>query len=371
MTETTASRMPPPTPMPKAVLCPYCGTVTRNVQRCESCSGYLDALSRQATQNGMGPWQVHNASRPFSPGCSYEILGKLIDAGKVGEHTVLRGPTTGQFWMLARRVPGVSHLVGWCHSCQAPAKKDDYACKSCGAVFQGDRDRQHLGLGPIRPLPGEGSAELVAARAAYTLPAVPTPTPGAARGADGRPAPATPRPPADAARLRTLERRVVLLRSRVMMAVGVIIVLVCALAAALALLTIEKPEPGPPTGARPLIEDPAYLGPGLVPFGEDDDDAGAGAAEDAPAPADELPPPEPEAFEEPVPERPFDITLLSWPDAALHLETTVDPASAESLAAGVALLEQYDAAVGLPDAGRELLDTWTFRLEQLRLNGIP
>lgn len=366
MTEKTAATTPP-TPMPKAVLCPYCGSVSRTVQRCEACGGHLDALSRQATQNGMGPWQVHSPSKPFAPGCSYEVLGKLVDAGRVSEHTVIRGPTTGQFWMLARRVPGVSHLVGWCHSCQAPAKKDEYSCRSCGAVFEGERDRQHLGLGPIRPLPGEGSAELIAARASYALPAVPTPTPGASRppaaamnGAAHAPASADP------GRVRMLERRVVVLRSRVMMCVGVIIVLGCALAAALVLLSINRPTGEPLTVEEPLIRNPAYTGPGLVPLEEVEADQGDA---DAPLPT---PAPEPEpAPVEPIPERAFDITLLAWPDAELELKSMVDQNSTESIEHGIALLKQYDQTVGLPDRGRELLEAWTYRLEQLRLNGLP
>ena len=365
MTEKSVAK-PPPTPMPKAVLCPYCGSVSRNVQRCDTCNGHLDALSRQATQNGMGPWQVHNSSKPFAPGCSYEVLGKLVDAGRVCEHTVIRGPTTGQFWMLARRVPGVSHLVGWCHSCQAPARKDEYACRACGAVFTGDRDRQHLGLGPIRPLPGEGSAELIAARASYALPAVPTPTPGAARPplapVNGR-----AHAPVDHGRTRALERRVVVLRSRVMMCVGVIIVLTCALVAALLLLSINKPEGEPLTVDRPLVPSPAYTGPGLVPITESDGPGIDQADEHEPV---EVPVVEPAPVEPPV-ERSFDITLLAWPDAELELKAMVDPSSAVSLEHGIDLLKQYDDTVGLPERGRELLEAWTYRLEQLRLNGLP
>jgi hypothetical protein len=63
--------------------------------------------------------------------------------------------------------------------------------------------------------------------------------------------------------------------------------------------------------------------------------------------------------------------LLAWPDAELHLESVVDTTSVESLESGIALLKQYDEAVGLPERGQELLDAWAYRLEQLRLNGIP
>ncbi len=131
--------------------------------RCQACGGLFDPLSRQASQNAMGPWWVRDESKPFHPGCSYDTLRKLVSRGKVQGETVIRGPTTRQFWMLAKDTPGVSHLLGLCYACHGEAGSEEYMCRRCGAVFEAPQDRQRLGLAPIRLLPGEASPEQVAA----------------------------------------------------------------------------------------------------------------------------------------------------------------------------------------------------------------
>src|SRR5690348_425633 len=101
----------------KLVLCPYCGHAQPAADRCEECRGLFEPLSRRATQISMGPWFIRDKANPFRPGCSYEVLRKQIAAGKIKPTTVLRGPTTRQFWSVARNVPGVAHLLGYCHRC--------------------------------------------------------------------------------------------------------------------------------------------------------------------------------------------------------------------------------------------------------------
>jgi len=135
-------------------VCPYCGCVTTDQHRCPSCRGLFDPLSRQATQNAMGPWFIRDQAQPFRPGCSLETLYGLIDRGKVTTETIIRGPSTRQFWMPASWCPGVAHRLGICHSCQAEVSPADLRCAACGASFVLDDDRQVLGLGDIRPLPG-------------------------------------------------------------------------------------------------------------------------------------------------------------------------------------------------------------------------
>ena len=144
----------PPTPQPRLTICPYCGARSRSLAACESCGGRFDPLSRQATQNAMGPWFVRIESQPFRPGCSYATLMHLIERGTVRADTAVRGPTTKQFWMLARWCPGVAHRLGICHSCQAKVDPESRDCTSCGAEFGKFEDRQALGLGEVRPLPG-------------------------------------------------------------------------------------------------------------------------------------------------------------------------------------------------------------------------
>jgi len=131
---------------PKVVLCPYCGHAQQQDDKCSSCGGLFEPLSRRATQIAMGPWTVRNKTHPFRPGCSYEVLVQMIESGRVGPMTVLRGPTTRQFWSVARNVPGVAHLLGYCHACGAHVAKDDKRCPSCDAVFRAVKQRNEMGL---------------------------------------------------------------------------------------------------------------------------------------------------------------------------------------------------------------------------------
>lgn len=165
MAEARAIAGEPPTPRLRSIVCPFCGTVTPDAGRCSGCSGRFDPLSRQATQNQMGPWEIRDERSPFRPGCGYSTLLRLIEQGGVREDTVLRGPSTRQFWMLARHTPGVGHRFGHCHNCATPVKPDAFSCPSCHVSFEVERDRQHMGLGPVRPLPGQGLPEVLALHA--------------------------------------------------------------------------------------------------------------------------------------------------------------------------------------------------------------
>jgi hypothetical protein len=173
-----------PSAKPGGILCPYCGNVSANPRRCDACAGFFDPLSRQASQNAMGPWFFRDHSQPFRPGCSYETLKELIRRGRVNRSTVLRGPTTRQFWSFAGRTPSVANLLGLCHNCQAEVAPDSFACTACGAAFSPETDRQHLGLAPVHLLPGQAPPEIIAAsasadrsqRAAQTRPQ-PAPSP--------------------------------------------------------------------------------------------------------------------------------------------------------------------------------------------------
>lgn len=171
-------------------LCPFCGGATRPQARCEQCKGFLDPLSRQATQNVMGPWFIRDQEKPYRPGCNFETLAQLVSRGHVDMRSILRGPTTNQFWMPARRTPGVANLLGLCHACAAPASPDMHACGACHAEFPKVSDRQGLGLLPVRPLPGQSSPDAVAAgvqpgpRADRARPAVDPPRPRDAETAE-------------------------------------------------------------------------------------------------------------------------------------------------------------------------------------------
>lgn len=148
-----------PTPMPKLTICPYCGARSRGLASCENCRGRFDPLSRQATQNAMGPWYIRDGANPHRPGCSYETLVRLVSRGSVTGETVIRGPSSRQFWTLARWCPGVAHLMGVCHSCQRAVDPVSSSCESCGASFRIAGDRQVLGLGEVRFVPGRDQPE--------------------------------------------------------------------------------------------------------------------------------------------------------------------------------------------------------------------
>lgn len=128
------------------VLCPYCGRTQFNTERCEACGGLFEPLSRMATQIAMGPWFIRDKAQPFKPGCSYETLKRMIQRGAIHANTVIRGPTTRQFWSIARNVPGVAHLVGFCHRCQEEVDPTDAFCPECSEPFTEPRERNELGL---------------------------------------------------------------------------------------------------------------------------------------------------------------------------------------------------------------------------------
>lgn len=131
---------------PRYILCPYCGHPQSVADQCSACGGLFEPLSRKATQISMGPWFIRDRNSPFRPGCSFEILKKQIDAGRVKGNTVLRGPTTHQFWSVARNTPGVSHLLGYCHDCNASVQPTDPQCPKCSANFNIPETRNQLGL---------------------------------------------------------------------------------------------------------------------------------------------------------------------------------------------------------------------------------
>ncbi|MBC7772324.1 MAG: hypothetical protein H7210_07515 [Pyrinomonadaceae bacterium] len=155
--------LPPPRPQFKLTLCPYCGHESGSAQQCEKCRGLFEPLSRQASQNAMGPWFLRDDAMAFRPGFSYETLRLMVSRGRVTRDSILRGPTTRQFWMRAGGVPGVSHLLGVCHACQNPVSPKHTSCPACGTSFEHESDRQYLGLGEIHLLPGQASPEQVAA----------------------------------------------------------------------------------------------------------------------------------------------------------------------------------------------------------------
>lgn len=153
---------PAPAPAPTRVLCPYCGVIQSRPDQCERCRGLFEPLSRQATQNSMGPWQVRDERQPFMPGVSYDKLREMAQKGRLRRDSIVRGPSTRQFWSVACNTPGVSVLLGECFQCHTSIATDAYLCPSCGSVQTCSTDRQHLGLAAFQPLPGDAHPHEIA-----------------------------------------------------------------------------------------------------------------------------------------------------------------------------------------------------------------
>ena len=113
-------------------ICPYCGSPEQAGSVCGSCGGLLDHASRAATAQDIGPWFVRNADRPFFPGCTDARLRRMIRDGQLRRDSIVRGPTTGGFWLPADRVPGLAQMLGFCHACEGMVGSDDPTCPRCG-----------------------------------------------------------------------------------------------------------------------------------------------------------------------------------------------------------------------------------------------
>lgn len=137
---------------PQIILCPYCGHVQTVPEtaavpdQCDECKGLFEPLSRRATQISMGPWFIRDKKNPFRPGCSYEVLAKMAKNNRIRPTTVMRGPSTKQFWSVARNVPGIAHLLGYCHHCSAKVEPTATSCTACNAKFEEPKERNELGL---------------------------------------------------------------------------------------------------------------------------------------------------------------------------------------------------------------------------------
>jgi hypothetical protein len=96
-------------------------------------------------------------------------MAKLIEREQVTKYSVIRGPTTRQFWTVAKHVPGIAHLLGFCHGCDACVDPRAHGCPECGVPFGAYLDRNYLGLPEVCPLPGETPLAPPDERAAATM----------------------------------------------------------------------------------------------------------------------------------------------------------------------------------------------------------
>ena len=114
-------------------VCPFCGAKRADpADACPKCTMRDTPATRAATAERLGPWYVLQSRSPSAPGMKLATLRTLIGKGHVTRRSVLRGPTTGQFWTFAERARGVAREFGSCFSCGADVKPAADRCPRCG-----------------------------------------------------------------------------------------------------------------------------------------------------------------------------------------------------------------------------------------------
>jgi len=141
----------------RILVCPICGETQPEIKACRVCKTLLNSGGLLLAEGRMGPWWVRNEDLTFRPGITYDNLSALALTGKITLQSIVRGPTTRQLWKVARRVKGLSHLLGRCHNCGEHVSPKDRACDSCDVQFLKYPDRNNMGLELGAPPKGETS----------------------------------------------------------------------------------------------------------------------------------------------------------------------------------------------------------------------
>ncbi|HIA71721.1 MAG TPA: hypothetical protein EYO01_03320 [Phycisphaerales bacterium] len=139
----------------RILVCPICGETQPEIKVCRVCSTLLDTNGLLLAEGAIGPWWVRKEELTFRPGITYDNLAELALSGKITLQTIVRGPTTRQLWKVARRVKGLSHLLGRCHNCGEHVSPDDRTCDGCNAQFLKFTDRNNMGIELGAPSKGE------------------------------------------------------------------------------------------------------------------------------------------------------------------------------------------------------------------------
>jgi hypothetical protein len=113
-------------------LCPFCGAFNSDVSRpCATCRREDTVAMRDSLRQAVGPWFVLHPEEPAAPGMSFEELQERVRRQAITSRSVVRGPTTGQLWRLAARVPGLSREFGICYACGGDVQPGDTRCPHC------------------------------------------------------------------------------------------------------------------------------------------------------------------------------------------------------------------------------------------------
>lgn len=158
---------------PARRLCPFCGTVNERdaAVACSKCGMEDTPATRDATRARIGPWHVLQSRNPAAPGMKFSTLLSLIRKGQVTQRSIVRGPTTSQFWTVAARVKGLSREFGVCYQCSGQIESTANICPHC----------QKLQEPPINPdvlleASGETAPAAGSSPARRARPYVPEPT---------------------------------------------------------------------------------------------------------------------------------------------------------------------------------------------------
>ncbi len=363
---------------PSMVLCPYCGSLSAHHKQCAHCGGHFDLLSRQRSQNAMGPWFIRDVTRPFNPGCSLSTLTRMVQRGRIRPETVIRGPSTRQFWTFAKNTPGIGHLFGECHACHTAVMPIAKLCPSCNASFVADDDRQNMGLSPVHLLPGDADAATIAASIGTKgpTPTIPTQTP--------LPMPVAPPPekveeddefddpPFDVPEVRVIsadeQRKPVGLI--VALAFAAVLVAGVGLWAWGYISELSEPETTQASPVQVQNEDAAVADPSAVNESNELTNGAADHVTDEPRDSAEVPEPEPTPGEE--------VQIDPSPAVEQAGDTSAETQSAEQIAYDRALLgiasgslddAEFDTLLAQVSERRrqDLVDARARRVEQMRL----
>lgn len=168
-------------------VCPFCAHIrTDPVGSCPKCTMEDTPSTRRSTGERIGPWFVLQRKNPTAPGLRLSVLLTLARRGHVTPKSIVRGPTTGQFWKFASQVKGLSSVFGICWHCGASVSPEATTCPKCRSAQDMPEDpdqflENHAAIPVMREIPLQ---ELEAADP-YDLPERPTrrlPEPRAPRG---------------------------------------------------------------------------------------------------------------------------------------------------------------------------------------------
>jgi hypothetical protein len=156
-------------------VCPFCGVVSLAIEEaCPHCKMNVASATRAGTKALIGPWYVLQTKLPSIPGVTFARLLELVRKGRIQPRSVVRGPTTHQFWRFAIQVKGLSREFGLCYDCGAEIASDAETCPACSCSQSLPTDPHALletNTPPAAPEQPDWSHEIAPAGRAESAPA--------------------------------------------------------------------------------------------------------------------------------------------------------------------------------------------------------